>query len=85
MGMPLHPDDDSGERMAEGIRRAFEIPEGATVRIVNGTTGEISTAVVQPHGNLTPTARREDGSIVILGLIMADFPELWGRPTVEVV
>lgn len=85
MGMPIDPNDDSGERLQEGIRRAFEIPEGATVRITNGTTGKVSTAVVQPHGSLTPTARREDGSIVILGMIMADFPALWGQSTVEIV
>ena len=85
MGMPIHPDDDSGERLQEGIRRAFEIPEGATVRITNGTTGEISTAVVQPHGNLTPTARREDGSVVILGFLFADLPALWGQSIVEVI
>ena len=85
MGMPIDPNDDSGERLREGFRKAFTFAEGATVRITNGTTGEVSTAVVQPHGSLTPTARREDGSVVILGMIMADFPALWGQSTVESV
>ncbi len=68
---------------AETLRRSF--PEGANIRITNEGTGKVTHAVVQPHGTLTPTARREDGGIVILGLLTKDLPWLWGPFTVEVV
>jgi hypothetical protein len=74
----------SGDIVREGIRKAGAFPEGERVRITNGTTGKVRLATVQPHGNLTPVARCDDGSLVVLGLVLADLPWLWGQTTVEV-
>jgi hypothetical protein len=72
----------SGDILREGIRQAEAFPEGARVRITNGTTGKVRLATVQPHGNLTPVARCDDGSLVVLGLVLADLPWLWDQTTV---
>jgi hypothetical protein len=74
----------SGAILQEGIRQAEAFPEGARVRITNGTTGKVRLATVQPHGSLTPVARCDDGSFVVLGLVLADLPWLWNQTTVEV-
>ena len=74
----------SGAILREGIRKAEAFPEGERVRITHGTTGAVRLATVQPHGNLTPVARCDDGSLVVLGLVLADLPWLWDQTTVEV-
>jgi hypothetical protein len=71
------------QHTAEALRRSF--PEGANIRITNENTGKVTHAVVEPHGTLTPTAKREDGGIVILGILMEKNPWLMGPFTVEVV